>query len=566
MVAEKVEFIQEGGEWTGRTRLDTFTLKRGEDSEMHSNAAFFLGVISDLKYADKAGDNAPMLAVDAQRNISIDWKKHAQPWITDATQNIQPIHLPRSRSFSSLAPKWWNDLPTETKIFIKLENTRELISVMVRFSDWHGHLQNLAHKESPTVDLSVPVQIRSLIFLSRHPRRMSDEVVYATVRFASSGATAAENGSGAAKGQADKSLRSSNPGVKAAPTPELKGNGKAPPYKWLTVVLTILVLSVTTALGVCCKYYAEKGGDYEILKSKFINLSLHMNATEHQYSNLKMTYGNLSDAYNALENKNRDLQTTNKNLSDAYNALENKNRDLNTTNKKLSDAYYALENKNRDLNTTNKKLSDAYYALENKNRDLNTTNQKLSDAYYALENRYRDLNTTYSNLSGVYNALVKKPPENKVCNVCSVGWVYSNGSCYFFSTDSMNWTNSRDDCVRKGGHLVIIESKEEQTFLSNYLQKNVSGCDNGNTQDKMYWIGMTDAVTEGAWLWMDNTPLTNEYWLKRTGQPSEPDNWTDNGKNPSGEDCACLQCNAWYDNSCNLNHKTICEHRAVSTT
>ncbi|XP_066566060.1 CD209 antigen-like protein E [Amia ocellicauda] len=284
---------------------------------------------------------------------------------------------------------------------------------------------------------------------------MSDEVVYATVRFASSGATAgkdSENGAGTAKGQADDCLRPSNPGIKAAPTPELKANSKAPPYKWLTVVLTILVLSVIMALGVCYKYYAEKRGDYEILKSKFDNLSLHMNATEHQYSDLDMKYKNISDVYNAL--------------------------------------------------------------------------------------------------------------ENKVCNVCSVGWVNSNGSCYFFSTDAMNWTNSRDDCVRKGGHLVIIESKEEQTFLSNYLSSIASNCAT-DIQDQRYWIGLTDVVTEGVWLWMDNTPLTITYWHQRTGQPSEPDNWK--GVDPSGENCVCLECTDWYDNSCTYLQKRICETRTVRT-
>ncbi|MBN3306653.1 CLC4F protein, partial [Amia calva] len=266
---------------------------------------------------------------------------------------------------------------------------------------------------------------------------MTDEVIYTTVKFAPQPKAA------------EKELGTPPRGVKAAPTPELKGNGTAPPYKWLTVVLTILVLSVIMALGVCCKYYAEKRGDYEILKARFDNLSFHMNATE---------------------------------------------------------------------------------------------------------NQNWELNTKYTNLSDAYNALVKSPPENKGCKVCSVGWVYNNGSCYFFSTDAMNWTNSRDDCVRKGGHLVIIESKEEQTFLANYLRK---------TQDKKYWIGLTDVVTEGVWLWMDNTLLTNSYWLQRTGQPSEPDNWM--VEDPSGENCVCLEW-SWYDSSCKSVHKGICETRAVSTT
>ncbi|MBN3296847.1 CLC4E protein, partial [Amia calva] len=36
--------------------------------------------------------------------------------------------------------------------------------------------------------------------------------------------------------------------------------------------------------------------------------------------------------------------------------------------------------------------------------------------------------------------------------------------CYFFSTDEMNWTSSRDNCSSMQGHLVIIETAEEQVL------------------------------------------------------------------------------------------------------
>ncbi|XP_066566590.1 NXPE family member 1-like [Amia ocellicauda] len=146
---------------------------------MHSNAAFSLGVFSDMKYTDKAVNNAPMLAVDSQRNISVDWKKHAQPWITYMTQNLShgpyisheldrigggqnvavvigigqhlrafPLELFINRLLSiRRAIQRLVARSPQTTVFIKLENTRELTSVMVCFSDWHGHLQNLAQRE-----------------------------------------------------------------------------------------------------------------------------------------------------------------------------------------------------------------------------------------------------------------------------------------------------------------------------------------------------------------------------------------------------------------------------------
>uniref|UniRef100_A0A8C4T347 C-type lectin domain-containing protein n=1 Tax=Erpetoichthys calabaricus TaxID=27687 RepID=A0A8C4T347_ERPCA len=67
-------------------------------------------------------------------------------------------------------------------------------------------------------------------------------------------------------------------------------------------------------------------------------------------------------------------------------------------------------------------------------------------------------------------------------------------SCYFISTDEMNWWDSQNNCRSLGGHLVIIESEEEQTRTSGHA-------------DSYYWIGLSDQATEGHFLWVDGTPL-----------------------------------------------------------
>ncbi|KAJ7991906.1 hypothetical protein DPEC_G00288720 [Dallia pectoralis] len=135
---------------------------------------------------------------------------------------------------------------------------------------------------------------------------------------------------------------------------------------------------------------------------------------------------------------------------------------------------------------------------------------------------------------------------------CAEDWVFHSRACYYFSTNVMNWTQSRDQCVSMGGHLVIINSQQEQEFL--YL----------STKNKTHWIGLNDLETEGRWLWVDKTPLKKtdaQFWLVRTnGELSEPDNWT--VQDPSGEDCVVLgenYSNVWFDSSCKFVKRFVCE-------
>ncbi|KAM9449859.1 C-type lectin domain family 4 member E-like [Clarias gariepinus] len=85
------------------------------------------------------------------------------------------------------------------------------------------------------------------------------------------------------------------------------------------------------------------------------------------------------------------------------------------------------------------------------------------------------------------------------------GWMYFDSSLYYISTEEKNWNNSRQDCKERGIDLVIINSKEEQTFLHNVL------C------GRRAWIGL-DRQVEGQWTWVDGTPESVGYW--GSGEPN----------------------------------------------
>ncbi|KAK7125025.1 hypothetical protein R3I94_019169 [Phoxinus phoxinus] len=135
---------------------------------------------------------------------------------------------------------------------------------------------------------------------------------------------------------------------------------------------------------------------------------------------------------------------------------------------------------------------------------------------------------------------------------CPKDWEYHAGKCYYFSKKTLDWTKSRDTCISDGGHLVIINSKDEQEFLTSIITMKYK---------ERFWIGLTDEKTEGQWLWVDNTELSLGYWHE-----NEPDDWK---VEKLGEDCVIIipaDLKSWSDVACSKSFRRICETRSSRQT
>ncbi|KAK0132905.1 C-type lectin domain family 10 member A [Merluccius polli] len=117
------------------------------------------------------------------------------------------------------------------------------------------------------------------------------------------------------------------------------------------------------------------------------------------------------------------------------------------------------------------------------------------------------------------------------------GWLHFDYSLYYISTTKKNWTASRDDCLERDADLVVINSREEEEFVS-----RLRG-DHGT------WIGLSAGDTEGTWKWVDGTNMTSSFW--RDGEPNDYD---------GAEDCVTTSVEGgWNDVSCAALFSGICE-------
>ncbi|XP_023190394.1 CD209 antigen-like protein E [Xiphophorus maculatus] len=114
-------------------------------------------------------------------------------------------------------------------------------------------------------------------------------------------------------------------------------------------------------------------------------------------------------------------------------------------------------------------------------------------------------------------------------------------SIYYFSSARETWGKSRKDCQERGADLVIINSREEQNFLSRFKER--------------LWIGLTDTEKEGEWKWVDGTRLDTSYWGQ--GEPNSHENKDEN----CGEIRLFDEENNWNDVPCEVHNYWICERK-----
>ncbi|XP_050925045.1 CD209 antigen isoform X9 [Lates calcarifer] len=259
--------------------------------------------------------------------------------------------------------------------------------------------------------------------------------------------------------------------------------------------------------------YNDLNNSYTQLQEQLSDMAGNNTQLQSRYETLSENHSQLQDEVKRLKEKLKDVSVTleKEQLQTRYNDLNNSYTQLQG---QLSVDNSQLQSRYETLSENHTQLQDEVKRLKEKLKDVSVTLEKEQ-----LQTRYNDLNNSYTQLQGQLSDMkdmagkntqlqdeVKTLKEKLKEKRCPGGWERFGCSCYFKSTEEKTWSESRTDCQSRGADLVIINSKEEQEFVSNL---NVNG---------LSWIGLTTKQKTGStweWEWVDGSLLTETFWPTR---------------------------------------------------
>ncbi|CAM4606430.1 C-type lectin domain family 17, member A-like isoform X1 [Lepidochelys kempii] len=161
--------------------------------------------------------------------------------------------------------------------------------------------------------------------------------------------------------------------------------------------------------------------------------------------------------------------------------------------------------------------------------------QDLADGRIERKRIQSDMNKSFKELWDLAASLCSVLPESIKC---AAGWKKFGKACYYFSNTTTDWMGAKQFCTDQNSYLVIVNNDNEQAFLKD--------C---NKQKRTYWLGLSDAVEEGTWQWVDNSPYSVSFW--NFGEPDIKG---------EEEDCVSMRSTGtWSDSECSRPNYWICE-------
>jgi hypothetical protein len=118
----------------------------------------------------------------------------------------------------------------------------------------------------------------------------------------------------------------------------------------------------------------------------------------------------------------------------------------------------------------------------------------------------------------VVDAGIDAPIDARACVEGDARMIGPDGSCLILLRARQSFAAAQTTCLGLGAHLAILKTAE----IDNVAETLVGNLDT--------FIGLSDQITEGQFVWVDGTPLVFSNW-----EAGEPNNGGSNG-----EDCAII--------------------------
>ncbi|XP_061678763.1 echinoidin-like [Syngnathoides biaculeatus] len=80
---------------------------------------------------------------------------------------------------------------------------------------------------------------------------------------------------------------------------------------------------------------------------------------------------------------------------------------------------------------------------------------------------------------------------------CPTDWTQVNCHCYIYETTAASFVDAELDCISRGGNLVSIHSKLENSVVLEVAREG------GSTTE--FWIGLHDSIRSGDYIWTDGS-------------------------------------------------------------
>ncbi|XP_076874360.1 uncharacterized protein LOC143523931 [Brachyhypopomus gauderio] len=234
------------------------------------------------------------------------------------------------------------------------------------------------------------------------------------------------------------------------------------------------------------------------------------------------------------------LQTSNNNLTIVRDQLQTSYSNLTKERDQLHTSYNNLTVERDQLQTSNNNLTVERDQLRTSNNNLTVERDQLRTSNNNLTVERDQLQTSNNNLTVERDQLLM---DNVVLHtgLSVLGWNYFNSSLYCISNEKKSWSESRKFCTDRRADLVIINSREEQEFITNIFSHTEA------------WIGLNEL--DNTWKWVDNKVLTTGFWWS-----NEPNHYQ------GSEHCVVTACTfsnysvfTWCDYPCGMNVHGICE-------